>query len=122
MLEQIANLQVGEGLELVKDPGGWFISVADPGTVNRIVLTPSGGIPAATYAAGVLTAGAALCTPFRPDPAHQDRWILGGAGDKVRVRNTQVGAGNEVAGNFVCQTKEIDGRLCLDVEPCPVAP
>jgi hypothetical protein len=121
LLEAIGNLQVGEGLEIIKDASGWFISLSDQATANRLVLTPSGGIPAASYASGVLTAGSALCTPFRPDPAHPDRWILGsGDGEKVRVRNTQVGTGNDVAGNMVCQTKSIDDRLCLDVEPCPV--
>jgi hypothetical protein len=80
---------------------------------GKLVLTPSGGIPVATYSGGTLTPGSATCTILDPTPTG---WVLGSG--TVTVYNCQTGATGAVSGNTVVQTKYIDGRLVVDVEPC----
>ena len=128
------------GQQLAGNPisAGWLNSVADlaqgqavagPGmteetvdgrTVMRAVprdgkllLTPSGGIPVATYSGGTLTPGTAACTILDPT---QNGWVLGS--HTLTVYNCQTGSTGAVAGNTVVQCKRIDGRLVVDVEPC----
>ena len=80
---------------------------------GKLVLTPSGGIAAATYSGGTLTPGSATCTLLDATPTG---WVLGSTTDTVW--NCQTGTSGAVAGNIVVQAKYIDGRLVVDVEPC----
>jgi hypothetical protein len=80
---------------------------------GKLVVTPSGGIAAATYSGGTLTPGSATCTLLDATPTG---WVLGSTTDTVW--NCQTGTSGAVAGNIVVQAKYIDGRLVVDVEPC----
>lgn len=83
------------------------------GRDGKLVLTPSGGIPVATYSGGTLTPGSATCTILDPT---QTGWVLGS--HTLTVYNCQTGSSGAVAGSTVVQCKYIDGRLVVDVEPC----
>jgi hypothetical protein len=83
------------------------------GKDGKLVLTPSGGIAAATYSGGTLTPGSATCTVLDPTPTG---WVLGS--HTLTVLNCQTGSTGAVAGSIVVQCKRIDGQLVVDVEPC----
>ena len=78
------------------------------------VLTPGGGIAAATYSGGTLTCGSATCTLLDPDGP--GKWVLGNG--SVTVYNGMTGTSGAIAGSTVVQCKLIDGSLVVDVSGC----